>query len=525
MTTSTARLLVLVAMLVATGTRAGAACKSTCTDELRACRAQCRDAADRRDCRRRCAEASTCATPGAPKVTGAYPLNECRNDAGGFALHERLVVRRGNCDAVTVMELPAVGPVPDPYSGAIYPGVVGPLAGTCDLFGRFRTGFGSVIFGRFQRIAVTHDAKYVVVEVTNDHVFPGLEPLSPEPPEEGIFLVSTDDGRRQSLGPPSKRHIIERGPRGGFLLTGSPFFAISPDSRFVAFEERGPGPDGQDADQIAVIDLETRERRLVTQLPQAAQGAQRTNNPVFVDDRTILFFNGFEGRRSTVGVDGQNLKTVPDPSITGGNVVLDFGVIGARGNAIVGRVLDETPIVDYPRGDAPPPPVREIFFVEGSRLLQLTGFRYPDTGGGARPQLVAGRAVFIASADPLGHRDRRGGNPDSVCQLFSIDTLAGRLRQITHFPADAGEQRGCGVPGPDVACQVTGFGVEPTTGGILFVSSCDPLGRNPSGEQAFTIRADGTGLRQISAFRGREAVDGVVQVEMAGPPASSLVIR
>lgn len=524
MTKSTVRVLVLVAMFVAGRTDAiAAACKSTCTEELRACRTQCRGDGDRRDCRRRCAEASTCVTPGAPTETGAFPVNDCRNDAAGFSLRERLVVRRGNCDAETLMELPAVGPVADPLSGLAYPGVIGPLAGTCDLYGRFRTGFGSVVFGRFQRIAVTPNAKYVVVEVTNDHVLPLLAPLSPEPPEEGIFLVSTDDGQRRSLGAPSKRHIIEPGPGLGFVLTGSPFFAISPNSRFVAFEERGPGPDGQDADQIAVIDLETGGRWLVTQLPQ---GAHRTNNPVFVDNRTILFLNGFEGRRSTVDVDGRNLKTVPDPSIAGGNVIFDFGLIGARGNAIGGRVLGEAPIVEYPRlPNAPAPPVREIFFVEGSHLLQLTGFRYPDTGGGARPQLVAGRAVFIASADPPGSRDRRGGNPHNVCQLFSIDSLGGRLRQVTHFPADAAPQQGCGVPAPNNACQVTGFSVDPATRGMLFASSCDPLGRNPSGEQFFTIRADGTGLRQLSAFRGRELIDGGVHVEMAGPPASSLVIR
>jgi hypothetical protein len=505
MTTSTVRLLVLVATFVAAGTRAGAACKSTCTDELRACREQCRDTDDRHACRQRCAEASTCVAPGTGRATGAYPLNECRSDAAGFSLRERLFVRRNNCDPVPIMELPSVGPVADPYVGLLG------SQGTCDLYGKFRVGFGSVIVGRFQRIAVTPDAKRVIVEVTNDHVLPGLEALSPEPPEEGIFSVSTDGTGRERLGPPSTRPIIESGLR----VTGSPFFAISPDSRFVAFEDSGPGPDGQDADQIAVIDLATSTRRPVTRLAQAPADSQRTTNPAFVNNRTIIFFNGAAGKRFTVDVDGSHLEPAPDTSVTGGNVVLDFGVVGATGSIIKGRFLDRTPVVDL---GVPGAPVIELFFVKGPRALQLTQFDYPDTGGGFRSQLARGRAVFVASADPLGR------NSENICQIFSVDTLGAGLRQLTHFPADGRPKHGCNQ-GPDFACSVSGLGVDPATGGILLASSCDPLGRNRNGEQFFSMRADGSGLRQISAFRGVEPVDGGVTVEMAGPPASSLVIH
>jgi hypothetical protein len=449
------------------------------------------------------------------RATGAYPVNECRNDAAGFSLRERLFVRRNNCDPVPIMELPPVGPVADPTVGFMG------YSGVCDVLGRYRVGFGSVIVGRFQRIGVTPNGKQVIIEVTNDHVLSGLEPLSPEPPDEGIFLVSTDGKQRpQSLGPPSKRHIIEL-VHGAFMITGSPFFAISPDGGFVAFEDRGPDPDGHDADQIAVIDLATQDRRVVTQLFQAPADSQRTTNPAFVNDRTILFYNGEAGMRFTVDVDGHHLDSVPDTSVSGGNVVLDFRVVGGAGNIIRGRFRDRTPIVDY---GVPGASVSELFFIDGPRALQLTDFDYPDTGGGFRSQLVQGRAVFVASADPLRGNDRLGGNPQGICQIFSSDTLAGHLRQLTHFPEDGRLKRGCNA-GPDFACIVSGLGVDPATGGMLFPASCDPLGRNPNGEQFFSMRADGSGLRQISAFRGVEQIEGGMTLEMAGPPASSLVIH
>jgi hypothetical protein len=513
--------LVLVATLLAAVTHASAACKSTCTEELRACREQCRGSTDRRGCRQRCADASTCGTPGTGlKLTGAYPIVECRNDAAGFSIRERLVVRRGNCDAVTVMELPPVGPVFDPV-----PLLLPQFLGACDAYAQYRLGFGSVIVGRFQRIAVTPDAKYVVVEVTNDHVLRGLEALSPEPPEEGILRISTKDGHVERLGPPSARPIVTLNDLFQPVLAGSPFMGISPDSRFLAYEDRGPDPDGLDADQIAVIDMKTDppQRRLVTQLRQAADGALRTGNSVFVNDRTIFFYDGADGIRATVRVDGSGLRLVPNPANADGRVVLDFGIFGGLGNALGGRRRDQTPVIDYHNGDHPP--VRELFYIKGSRELQLTGFRYPDTGGAVRPQVARDRVLFVASADPRPSTDRREGNPKGVCQLFSIDTLGSHLRQVTHFPPDAGEQHGCGVPGPGHACDVTGFSVDQRTGAIVMASSCDPLGRNPNGEQFFTMRADGSGLRQISAFRGVERSDDVVQVEMAGPPAASLLIR
>jgi hypothetical protein len=111
-TTSRHTFVLLLATLLAARGRAAAACKSTCTEELRACRSHCQGITDRRACRQQCADASTCTAPGARLRTAAYTVDMCREDAAGFSVHERLFVRRGNCDPVTLLELPLVGPVP-----------------------------------------------------------------------------------------------------------------------------------------------------------------------------------------------------------------------------------------------------------------------------------------------------------------------------------------------------------------------------------------------------------------------------
>ena len=504
MTTRLRILFLSMMVLVTARDPARAACQSTCTRELRACRASCatQQSAARRDCRRRCSEASTCNAPGVQGRAGAYVVNECRNDTAGFSLRERLVVRRGNCDPVTVMELPAVGPVADPVQ-------------ICDLYGQFRVSYGSVLFGRFQRIGVTPDGSGVIVEVTNDHVSAVLKSTSPEPPEEGIFFIRANGTERRRIGAPSARPIIELSATG-VATTGSPFFAISPNGRFVAYEDRGPDADGQDADQIAVIDLTSDERRLITRLPQ---GVSHTGNPTFADDRTIFFHNGHAGGRFTIRIDGSRLQPVPDISVASGSVVPEFAIAGSGGNVVVGRVLERPPKVDY--GGADGMTVRELFLVDGKRALQLTRFDYSDTGGGVRPAVGRGRVIFVASTDPLPV----GENPYGVCQVFSVDFLGGHLRQLTHFPLESRPNHGCRQRGQGYACGVNGLAMDQSTGAIVFGSSCDPLGRNPNGEQFFTMRSDGTGLRQITSFRGVERVEGGVQVEMPGPAAYAFVAR
>jgi hypothetical protein len=52
----------------------------------------------------------------------------------------------------------------------------------------------------------------------------------------------------------------------------------------------------------------------------------------------------------------------------------------------------------------------------------------------------------------------------------------------------------------------------------VFYSSCDPLGTNPNGGQAFAMCPDGTGLQQLTHTRGMvNEPDGSVSVELPGP--------
>jgi len=56
------------------------------------------------------------------------------------------------------------------------------------------------------------------------------------------------------------------------------------------------------------------------------------------------------------------------------------------------------------------------------------------------------------------------------------------------------------------------------TGAIVFESSCDPFGTNPYGDQLFTMRPDGAGLRVLTDMRGFAVeADGSVTVELVGP--------
>ena len=56
------------------------------------------------------------------------------------------------------------------------------------------------------------------------------------------------------------------------------------------------------------------------------------------------------------------------------------------------------------------------------------------------------------------------------------------------------------------------------TGTLVFVSSCDPFGTNPNGQQIFAMRPDGTGLRALTDTHSVvRNPDGSVEAELPGP--------
>jgi hypothetical protein len=168
--------------------------------------------------------------------------------------------------------------------------------------------------------------------------------------------------------------------------------------------------------------------------------------------------------------------------------------------------------------------ITEAFVTDGTNVVQITGFRRTDTRH-TRVTLDRERVIFQGSANPL----ELGTNPRNHCQWFSAGVLGGDLRQITFF---GGTAPGCDCL--DTTCappSCTGIGSTPSidwsTGSIVFGSTCDPFGTNPTlAGQIFAVRPDGTGLRQLTGTRGiEEGADGSLHVELAGPFAAATRLR
>jgi cysteine-rich repeat protein len=470
-------------------------CHSTCTEQLKGCRRTCPGRGHaRRECRAACVERTTCTAPGAAIRTLAYVVSECRIDPHGFSsFGQKLLVRRGNCDPVTVMELGAFPPVRDPFFAS--------RGGVCRGWGEGRFGNVSSAALYVQRMAVLPDASGVVFEITNDHsAFPEL---APEPPAEGIFFVRSDGSGLRWLTPASRLSLwhVPRDPRGRPLLDqilarGERFFATSPSGRTIAYTDLVPGPDGRDAAEIYLLQLDTGERTQLTHLSFV------NCCPSFTDEQTILFEGG--GGVYRIKTDGSGLEEVTSfTPLPGSHVVPEFQLGGGATRVVTVGVAQ--PAVN-PVGVATT--AVEIFLHDGERALQLTNFHRSDTAWGT---LVGRRVLFRASAPT---RD----NPGENCQLFSVSTLGGGLRQLTRFRDDGRPSEGCWFGPGGLACAISGIFAEPATGTVVFGSSCDPFGTNPYGFQLFSMRSDGSGLRQLTATHGMVIEpDGTVRLEVPGP--------
>jgi hypothetical protein len=481
---------------------AAAACHSTCTQQLRECKRTCASGGQaRRDCRTACAERSTCTAPGARIRTLAYVVNECASDPQGrLGLKQKLLIRRGNCDPVTVMEVATSNPLLDPL-------------GLCRIYGGYRVGGGSAAIGVFQRMAMLPDDSGVVFEVTSQlSLFPSY---TPKLPEEGIFFVRTDgQSPPRRLGDASRAPLILAFPDpsspGGLHVGGAGNgFAVSPDGRKMAFIDFGPAADGHEAQQVFVLDLRSGQR---TQLTHQAGGLIHGTQPGlcclgFPDNRTIVFDRPVDSQAFQVGTDGRSPEQeIPSPTlIPGAHIVPQFGVTGARSEFFFVYFPDRPPVNPVPGGTG----VAELFVLDGHNVVQLTNFGRSDTGGGL---IARGRMLFEASANPTGE------NPDEVCQLFSIDKAGSDLRQLTHLPSDGRPSLGCNTQFETRCTLADFFAQDPITGTVLFASSCDPAGGNPFGQQLFAIGPDGTGLRQLTNARGMTTdPDGTLHVELPGP--------
>jgi hypothetical protein len=215
-----------------------------------------------------------------------------------------------------------------------------------------------------------------------------------------------------------------------------------------------------------------------------------------------------------VNADGSGgLTRPPSPvALLGSQIDPRFVITGGRpvgvGLAVPGPSLNSRP----PGFQT----IFEVFFYDGGQnLLQLTNFHRIDSwpfGGDARQ-----RVFFVATADPLGT------NPSNNCQIFSIGPLGEDLRQLTQFHETDHATTQCTFSGRrPYGCFILPLARDADTGALIFSSTCDPFGSNPSGSQYFAMAADGAGLRQLTSARGLVTeADGTVIGELPDPAAYS----
>jgi hypothetical protein len=449
--------------------------------------------------------------PPATVRTLAYAVSQCREDATRFVAQQELRIREGEGAPVTVALASLIAAQEPPV-----------LPGTCFLFGTGRFGFIAAFAGGIQRMAVSPDGSGVVFERTNRFSAIGYPPLPPD--EEGFFFVRADASGLRPLGPASRepitRVVFDGSPPNGFQTNfdDNPL-SFSADGRTVVFTDRGPGPAGEDAVQVATLDLATGARRQVTHLPQPTLPPDPLRFDVtsvrFLPDGRIVFFTDAdadglhpEGGGFTVRPDGTDIKEVPPPVVLAGSrIVEDFQITGDQVTAFG---------LDLPGG------IVEIFLSDHGNLLQLTNFGRGDTAN-KTVDVDGQHVIFAASADPFGT------NPTENCQIFSISTQGTDLRQLTAFSQGGDSMLGCGGfggGGPPPGCMTRNPRQDPFTRAVAFESSCDPFGRNPNGEQVFAMREDGTGMEQLTDTSGfTTEADGTVDVELPGPFASTAVRR
>ena len=441
--------------------------------------------------------------------TLAYAENKCREGPEGYSGAQALRVQRGDAAPVTVAEF-SFGPS---QSGA----------GLCRTYGEGRFGVSSVVVGVFHRLGVSPEGGLVVFEATDDFSLTAQNQLPTE--REGIFVVRADGSGLRRLAPPSRAPSYVYQPAPVPVWSGPEWFAFSPDGLRVAFTDFGPGPDGQDALQVWVLDVDTGERAAVTRLPRVANPPfiypyRAVAFPAFLTNDVITFLSYVNPespeepydifRHFTVKTDGQDLRTVPVIA-QGGLFVPVFTITGAQ------AIASATGVPGVPVHPVPPPPgssVREIFLFDTDRSLQLTTFQRQDTQAGFLGA-DGGQVFFLASADPLGD------NPSQSCQVFSIDRFGSELCQLTHFSQGTPFINVCGGIAALPGCSIDGFMQQDrATQTIVFNSSCDPFGSNPNGSQLFAMLPDGTGLRQLTNLEGVvEEADGSLTVELPGPYA------
>jgi len=288
---------------------------------------------------------------GSPESTGmlAYVVTQCREDDDGFFYGQKLQVRRGPADPITVSEIPTSGPIPS-------------ATGICQLFGEGRWGSVSVAGLPFQRLAVSPDGSRVVFEVTDEFsIFRDSEsPHLVSPDQQGIYVVGADGSGVRRIGPASRDPIVQFSDAYGVTAGGSGF-SFSPSGHRIAYTDLGPDRAGNQAVQIVTRDLETGEWTQVTHLNLLPNDETRplvVGGPVFLDDETIKFAVNAAPAGSAVctvsPADGETDPVLlPQPTTPSGSSVI-VGVSGSPGRhtpspswSLMANTTAPTPLPSY----------------------------------------------------------------------------------------------------------------------------------------------------------------------------------
>jgi hypothetical protein len=453
--------------------------------------------------------------------TLAYVTSSChdREDGGDLSASQAFWIRRGEGPPVKIAEF-AWG---EPTIGAPY----------CTFYGQGRYGEGSLPAGAFQRLGVSPDGSLVIFEVTDQHsIFTHVIPEE----QQGIFAIRADGTALRKLAAPSKDAcfrvdwacVFGAGEPGCMAVDPWPTLEFSPGGRHIVYTDLGSSRTGEEAPQVFTLEIATGVRQQLTHLPPlplcagssgdtadcVKPGVRPLSVASFLDDATVAFLRGKgysaqDGGLFTLKADGtEEPQLVPVVALPGGGVVPVFEITSAEpyasiisvpvnGGAVVGQAFVIEP--------------GSVTLGREPRVLQLTNYG----AGQARMTTDRQRVVFLTQADPLGT------NPSNQCQWFSIDRLGSGLRQLTSFSTGSEPACGCAIfncAAPGCSVGLNGR-VDQITGGLVFVSTCDPLGTNPhDGAQVFTMRPDGSGLRQLTATQGiiHEA-DQTITVELPGP--------
>lgn len=453
---------------------------------------------------------------GTPQVgTLAYVVTRCSVGPEGIKADQELVVQRDGSAPERIVHyqlkdtpLTLATPADRLVSAAV-----------CQRFGEDRGGGGAELAAPINRVVISPDGKRVVFHVTDDDLplneIVGLGTTLPAGTPEGFYVADTATGSLRFLGHKTAIAASEIDPRGSLDPSrwrrngAASTIGIAPNGKAIAYVDydHEPGSPGDGNLQVMVLDVVTGRRSQLTDFASSdctpIGSSHALSYPTFLDNRTVRFGRNAPARPGEpcdleacdVRRGGKGPRCRDVPRVQGVPISIDPAL------SISGRQRSVFTVPVAPTVDDVRPAISELYVRNGGEFLQITKLGSSSTR--ARFMSPDGRRVFfITSADPFGT------NPGKRCEVFSVGTNGRGLRQITRFNYDPSVPPGEVLEGSECAssgkpgCVIGKMVHDARTNAVVFMSNCDLLGTGISGEQAFAMWPDGTGVRQLTRARG-----------------------